>query len=161
MRGGWYCRRWGTRAPIWRTSSWPCCRPCRCDTGLLCVGVDAARLAESLCDWARRVCNGVPRCVRGYLVCGEREGVGVDVRRLRWMCGASASVQGSGGSASAVSGRECRRCAADVFEWVPAHRLPLSSLPLLRLGLPRRPQRCADWARDEGGEVPGCTTLPD
>src|SRR5712691_8713546 len=82
----------------------------------------------------------------------EREGgVGVDVRRLRWMCGASASVQGSGGSASAVSGRECRRCATDVFEWVVAHPLLPSSLPLLRLGLPRRPQRRAGWARGEGG----------
>ncbi len=64
---------------------------------------------------------------------------------------ASASVQGSGASVSAVSSRECRRCAADVFEWAPAHRLPPSPLPLLCLGLPRRPQRRAGWARDEGG----------
>src|SRR5260221_13079906 len=67
------------------------------------------------------------------------------------MYGASASVWVSRASASAVSSRECRRCAADVFEWVPAHRLPPSPLPLLCLGLPRRPQRRAGWARDEGG----------
>jgi len=88
-------------------------------------------------------------CVRVASSCGS--GLGF----------ASASMQGSRASTSAVSGRECRRCAANDFERAPAHRLPLSSLPLLRLGLPRRPQRRADWARDEGGEVPGCTTLPD
>jgi hypothetical protein len=43
----------------------------------------------------------------------------------------------------------------------PAHRILPLSLPLLRLGLPRRPRRCAGVARGKGGEVPGCTTLPD
>src|SRR5260221_261948 len=111
------------------------------------------------CATGRAAYDGVPRCVRGYLVCGERGGGSVDVRRLAMdaLClrdvvrFASASVQGSGASVSAVSGRECRHCATDVFEWVPAHRLPPSPLPLLCLGLPRRPHRRAGWAGDEGG----------
>jgi len=64
----------------------PVSEPSVCyDTGLHCMGVDAARLAEFLRNWACRVCDGVPRCVRRYLVCGERErGGGVNVRPLRW-----------------------------------------------------------------------------
>src|SRR5882672_7335540 len=50
--------------------------------------VDAACLTPCATGRAVRV-----HCVRGYSVLWrERVGEGVDVRRLRWMCGASASI---------------------------------------------------------------------
>ena len=55
-----------------------------------------------------------------------------------------------------MSTLHCRRLRVG-----PAHRILPLSLPLLRLGLPRRPRRRAGVARGKGGEVPGCTTLPD
>src|SRR5260221_9346983 len=88
----------------------------------------------------RAVCDGVPCCVRRYLVCGERGG-GVDVHWLR--CGSGLHF-----------------ASASMWDWArlrlrsPAAGLDavlLSSLPLLHLGLPRRPQKRAGWARDEGG----------
>jgi hypothetical protein len=42
---------------------------------------------------------------------------------------------------------------------VPMHRLPPSSLPLLRLSLSRRPQGLAGWARSERGSCQDATLL--
>ena len=68
---------------------------------------------------------------------------------------ASASVWGLGASASVVSGHEYQCCAIWVSEWVLAHHLPPSSLSLLPLGLPQRPQRCTGWVRGKGGRCQG------